>query len=101
MIHGADAGGIQAVVEQQFVVAREVLAAGLTPIVEPEVSIHAEPAAKAAAETMLVRELLLHLDRLDALDALDAGGGGGGSSGGVVIVKVTLPEVGASVHIHI
>lgn len=39
VIHEDNADGIRAVVDQQFAVARQVLAAGLVPIVEPEVSI--------------------------------------------------------------
>ncbi len=62
VIHKADAGGIAAVVAQQFAVAREVIGAGLVPIIEPEVNIHSE--TKAEAETLLRDEILKHLDTL-------------------------------------
>ena len=62
VIQKADASGIAAVVAQQFAVAREVIAAGLVPIIEPEVNIHSE--TKAEAETLLRDEILKHLDTL-------------------------------------
>ena len=62
VIHEADAEGIAAVVAQQFEVARAVIAAGLVPIIEPEVNIHSE--TKAEAETMLKMELMNHLSAL-------------------------------------
>ncbi len=52
----ADPVGIQAVVDRQLAVARQVLAAGLVPIVEPEVDIHSPQ--KAAAEELLTERLL-------------------------------------------
>src|SRR5688572_10750705 len=51
VIQRADREGIQAVVDQQFEVGAQILAAGLVPIIEPEVDIHAPD--KAAAEAML------------------------------------------------
>lgn len=72
----ADPVGIQAVVDQQFAVARQVLAAGLVPIVEPEVDIYS--LQKSAAEELLIERLL------DALSELD--------DGQQVMLKLTLPE---------
>ena len=72
----ADAAGVEAVVAQQFEIARRVLAAGLVPIIEPEVDIHSP--RKAAAETLLGGVLLEHLDAL--------------GDGQDVMLKLTLPE---------
>jgi len=72
----ADDGGIKDIVAQQFDVAGQIIAAGLVPIVEPEVDIHCPD--KAAAETILRAALL------EALDALPAGQ--------TVMLKLTLPE---------
>ncbi len=69
--------GIQSVVAQQFEVAHEILAAGLVPIIEPEVDIHSP--GKAATEKLLEEALLAHLDRLE--------------EGQEVMLKLTLPEV--------
>ncbi|MGB3243666.1 MAG: fructose bisphosphate aldolase [Sulfitobacter sp.] len=77
VIHDANEGGIEAIVAQQFDVARQVCAAGLVPIIEPEVNIHS--ATKGAAEEMLRAALARHLDTLEA-DQL-------------VMLKLTLPEV--------
>lgn len=76
VIHEADRDGIRAVVEQQFDLAREVIAAGLVPIVEPEVNIHS--ASKAEAEALLNAEILRQLDRL--------------AEGAEVMLKLTLPS---------
>ncbi len=62
VIHAANAAGIADVVKQQFEVAEEVIAAGLVPILEPEVSIEAPD--KAQAEAILREELLKGLDAL-------------------------------------
>ena len=72
----ADPKGVQAVVDQQFEVGRQVLAAGLMPILEPEVDIHAPD--KAEAERMLRDALLAGLDKLP--------------QGQQVMFKITLPE---------
>ena len=72
----ANAKGVEAVVAQQFAVAKQILAAGLMPIIEPEVDIHSPE--KAAAEALLKASLIKHLDSLDA--------------GQQVMFKVTLPE---------
>ena len=76
VIKKASGAGIQAIVDQQFEVAAQILAAGLVPIVEPEVDIHC--ADKAQAETLLKAALLDSLNKL-ATDQL-------------VMLKITLPE---------
>lgn len=62
LIKQADAAGIAAIVSQQFEVARRILAAGLVPIIEPEVDIHCP--AKARAEALLLAALVEALDAL-------------------------------------
>jgi len=75
LILEANAQGIADVVAQQFDIARQVAAAGLVPIVEPEV--HIDSATKAKAEGMLEAEIMKHLN---------------GLSGDVdVILKLTIP----------
>jgi fructose-bisphosphate aldolase class I len=69
--------GLQAVVDQQFEIGRQILAAGLVPIIEPEVDIHSPQ--KAEAEDQLKAALLEALDRLD--------------DGQSVMLKLTLPSV--------
>jgi fructose-bisphosphate aldolase class I len=76
VISAANAKGIQAVVDQQFVVGRQVLAKGLMPIIEPEVTISI--ADKVEAEAMLRDALLKALD---------------GMGGQKVMLKLTLPSV--------
>ena len=76
VIHAANPVGIAAVVAQQFDVARQVLAHGLIPIIEPEVTISI--ADKAAAEDILLAEIAKHLDAVPA--------------GHEVMLKLTLPE---------
>jgi fructose-bisphosphate aldolase, class I len=75
VIRLGDAAGVAAVVDQQFEVARGILAAGLVPIVEPEVDIHSPE--KAAAEDLLKARLV---EQLDALGPDDH-----------VMLKLTLP----------
>jgi len=75
-IKQADPAGVQDIVTQQFEAARQILAAGLVPIVEPEVDIHSPEKAKA--------EGLLKAALLEELDALPAGQ--------LVMLKLTLPE---------
>jgi fructose-bisphosphate aldolase, class I len=72
----ANAGGIKEIVNQQFDVASQILAAGLAPIVEPEVDIHCP--AKAEAEELLKAAILEKLKKLP--------------SGQLVLLKLTLPE---------
>jgi fructose-bisphosphate aldolase class I len=77
VIGAASASGIAAVVAQQFEVAERVLAHGLVPILEPEVTITIDD--KAAAEELLLAQLLEQLDRLPADRR--------------VMVKLSLPTV--------
>ncbi|OZB89306.1 MAG: fructose bisphosphate aldolase [Microbacterium sp. 14-71-5] len=76
LVMQADKGGIAATVDQQLELAQRILAAGLMPIVEPEVDIHSP--TKSQAEDMLRSALLDALDRLPG-DAK-------------VMLKLTLPE---------
>jgi fructose-bisphosphate aldolase, class I len=76
LINQANAAGINAVVDQQFEVAAQIIGAGLVPIVEPEINIHCPE--KAKAETLLKAALLENLDKLPA--------------GQSVMLKITLPE---------
>lgn len=62
VISGAHAGGIAAIVAQQFDIARQISAFGLVPIIEPEVTITIPD--KAEAERLLRDEIARHLDRL-------------------------------------
>lgn len=66
VINLANREGIAAIVAQQFAVARDVLAAGLVPIIEPEVSIKSPERAKADA--ILLDELVKALDALPGDD---------------------------------
>lgn len=76
VIKQANAAGIQAVVDQQFEIGQQIIAAGLVPIIEPEVDIHCPD--KAAAEDHLKAALM------NALGALGANQ--------TVMLKLTLPE---------
>ena len=76
VIKEASASGIAAVVDQQFEIAGQIIAAGLVPIVEPEVDIHCPD--KAGAEAILKTEILKHLDALGDSER--------------VMLKLTLPE---------
>lgn len=76
VIKQADPAGIRAIVDQQFTIGRQIIAAGLVPIIEPEVDIKCPD--KAAAEDLLKKELLAQLDRL--------------ADGQLVMLKLTLPE---------
>ena len=77
VIKKASQTGITKVVDQQFEVADKIIAAGLVPIIEPEVDIH--NVDKAECETILKNEIKKHLDKLP------------GTSN--VMLKVTLPTV--------
>ena len=72
----ANRTGIKNIATQQFEAARQIIAAGLVPIVEPEVDIHCPE--KAEAEELLKSAILEELDRLPARQ--------------VVMLKITLPE---------
>lgn len=69
--------GIKEVVDQQFEVAKQIIKAGLVPIIEPEVNINAKD--KAAIEELLAEEIRLHLDQLGEND--------------LVMLKLTIPTV--------
>ncbi len=71
-----DGPGVHAVVDQQFEVGAQILAAGLVPIIEPEVDIHSTD--KAAAEATLKKAITARLDDL------------GGDQN--VMLKLTLPD---------
>ncbi len=75
VIDAANGRGIAAIVAQQFDVARQVLAQGLVPIIEPEVTISIPD--KAAAEDILLAEILKNLATLP--------------EGAEVMLKLTLP----------
>jgi fructose-bisphosphate aldolase class I len=71
-----DEAGIKSVVDQQFEVARQILDAGLVPIIEPEVDIHSP--GKAEAESLL--------------KAAISEGLAGLSGGERIMLKLTLPD---------
>ena len=77
VIKKASQTGIEKVVNQQFEVANKIIAAGLVPIIEPEVDIHNTD--KAECETILKNEIKKHLDKLPETSN--------------VMLKVTLPTV--------
>ena len=66
----ADETGIKAVVDQQFELAHRILAAGLVPIIEPEIDIHSPQ--KAEAEAMLKAAVLDHLGQVPERPIRDA-----------------------------
>jgi len=76
VINSANAEGIKRIVAQQFEVGRQICAAGLVPIIEPEVNINAPD--KAEAEAILRDELLANLAQLNEDE--------------LVMFKLTLPE---------
>jgi fructose-bisphosphate aldolase, class I len=63
VISRADKAGVEAVVDQQFEIGRQIVGHGLVPIIEPEVDIHSE--TKAEAEELLRASILEHLDQLE------------------------------------
>jgi fructose-bisphosphate aldolase, class I len=75
-IKQANAAGIKDIVNQQFELAEQIIAAELMPIVEPEVDIHCPE--KAKAEGLLKAAILEKLDQLP--------------QGQMVMLKLTLPE---------
>jgi len=72
----ANGAGIKDIVTQQFEAARQIIAAGLVPIVEPEVDIHCPD--KGEAETLLKAAILEELHALPV--------------GQLVMLKLTLPD---------
>ncbi len=77
VIKTADADGIARVATQQFRVGRQIVEAGLVPILEPEIDIHSE--TKAEAEDLLRAEIMTHLGHLRPDEK--------------VMFKLTLPDV--------
>jgi fructose-bisphosphate aldolase class I len=71
----ANPEGIKQIVQQQFEIGKQILAAGLIPILEPEVDIHSPE--KSEAETLLKTDILGQLDALP--------------DDQVVMLKLTLP----------
>jgi len=76
VVKQANAAGIKAIVKQQFEVGAQIIAAGLVPIIEPEVDIHCPD--KSGAETLLKAAIKENLNALPA--------------GQLVMLKLTLPE---------
>ncbi|HEU5150178.1 MAG TPA: fructose bisphosphate aldolase [Iamia sp.] len=72
----ANEAGVNAIVDQQFEVGRQIVAAGLVPIIEPEVDIHSPE--KAEAEALLEAAIRAQLDAL--------------GDDQLVMLKLTLPE---------
>ena len=77
VINHASPAGIAAIVAQQFEIGGTILAHGLVPIIEPEVSIHSPD--KRGAEAILLAELTKQLDALP--------------EGRKVMLKLTIPDV--------
>jgi fructose-bisphosphate aldolase class I len=75
-IKEASEAGIKDIVNQQFELAAQIVAAELLPIVEPEIDIHCPE--KANAEALLKAAILAKLNQLPA--------------GQLVMLKITLPE---------
>src|SRR5215472_13363241 len=76
VIKQANPASIKNIVDQQFEIAQQIIAAGLVPIVEPEVDIHCPD--KSTAETLLKAAILEKLNGLE--------------TGQQVMLKLTLPE---------
>ncbi len=76
VIKTANREGINAVVDQQFSIAKQILSAGLMPIIEPEVDIHSPE--KLESETLLSEAIQRNLDGLNQDQS--------------VMLKLTLPE---------
>jgi fructose-bisphosphate aldolase, class I len=75
-IKQANPSGINNIVSQQFDAARQIIDAGLVPIIEPEVDIHCPE--KEKAEELLKAAILEDLNRL--------------ATGEWVMLKITLPD---------
>jgi fructose-bisphosphate aldolase class I len=76
VIKQANPAGVGSIVRQQFDVGKQIVAAGLVPIIEPEVDIHCPE--KAEAERLLKEAILEQLETLNANQ--------------IVMLKLTLPE---------
>lgn len=77
VVKKANPAGIKAIVDQQFEIGKQICAAGLVPIIEPEVDIHSPE--KAECEKLLKAGILTELDKLKPEE--------------LVMLKLTLPEV--------
>ncbi|HLR02980.1 MAG TPA: fructose bisphosphate aldolase [Virgibacillus sp.] len=77
VIKKANEKGIKDVVDQQFEIGKQIIAAGLVPIVEPEVDIHSPE--KEKCEEILKEDILDHLNKLGEDEN--------------VILKLTIPTV--------
>jgi fructose-bisphosphate aldolase class I len=77
VVKHADARGIDVVADQQFAIGKQILAAGLMPIIEPEVDIHATD--KEGAERLLKVAILRNLGTLGPQQQ--------------VMLKLTIPSV--------
>lgn len=77
VINHADPAGIANIVEQQFQIGKRIIAAGLVPILEPEIDIHSN--SKARCEELLKQSILEHMYKL--------------GHGEVIMLKLTLPEI--------
>jgi fructose-bisphosphate aldolase class I len=75
VINDASEAGISAIVDQQFDYARRIVAAGLVPIIEPEVSISSPH--KEQAEALLRDAIAKHVETLP--------------EGAIVMLKITIP----------
>jgi fructose-bisphosphate aldolase class I len=76
VINSAHEAGIAAAVAQQFQVAKQVLGAGMTPIIEPEVNI--KSADRANSDELLLAAILEELDEI--------------ADGERVMLKLSIPE---------
>ncbi len=76
VVKEANVDGIKAVVAQQFEVGKQIAAAGLCPIIEPEVDINS--LTKGEAEVLLKGEILSQLNALE--------------EGTTVALKLTIPN---------
>lgn len=75
VIQKANREGIKRIVDQQFDIGKQIITAGLVPIIEPEVNIHSTE--KEACEEILQTEIISQLDLLQADE--------------LVMLKLTLP----------
>ncbi len=72
----ANPAGVDAIADQQFEIGKQILAAGLVPIIEPEVDIHSPE--KAEAEELLKAAILCNLESIP--------------EGEEIMLKLTLPD---------
>ena len=77
VIKMADERGVSDIVDQQFAVGADIIAAGLAPILEPEVDIKSPQ--KAEAEELLRDGIMAHLEKLSADQQ--------------IMLKLTIPSV--------